>query len=138
MIQPLRNDAASARQYAADCLAWRIDVPGTTTFLTGSALSTAVDAACDACAIDLGHAENIATLPDLGITARIDGAFVAAGTEALFTSLDIRLGHTSLQSLAQIRLRGNDAILVGGWRGVRQIVEIANPTHASSTAEHVA
>jgi len=138
MIQPVRSDATTARQYAADCLAWRIDVPSAASFLTGRTLSAAIESACSACALDLGRAENVATLPGLGITARLDGTFVAVGNEALFASLDIRLSPATRQTLAQIRLRGNDAILIGGWKGVRQVVEVTNPAHASNTPSHAA
>lgn len=127
MIQPTRSEAASAREYAADCLAWRIDVPSAASFLSGSALADAISASTRAYGVDLAHADSVATLPGLGITARIDGTFVAAGTAALFATLDIRLSTSVLQTVAQIRQRGNDAILIGGWKGVRHVAEVLNP-----------
>lgn len=132
MIQSTRPDAASARTYAAECLAWRIDVPSAASFLTGTTLADAIDAATRAHGIDLAHAENIATLPGLGVTARLDGAFVATGTAALFDTLDIRLTPAVLQAVARIRQRGNDAVLIGGWKGVRHVAEIVNPAAVPS------
>ncbi|MGN6485193.1 MAG: hypothetical protein ACTHMX_12415 [Thermomicrobiales bacterium] len=133
MIQT-RTEAASAREYAADCLAWRIDVPTAATFLTGSTLADAVDASARAYGVELAQADNVATLPGLGMTARIDGAFVAVGTAALFDALDIRLAPAVLQTVARIRQRGNDAILIGGWKGVRHVAEIIAPARKTSDA----
>lgn len=133
MIQT-RTETTSAREYAADCLAWRIDVPAAASFLTGSTLADAIDGAARAYGVELAHADNIATLPGLGMTARIDGTFVAAGTTALFDALDIRLAPAVLQTVARIRQRGNDAVLIGGWKGVRHVAEIIAPARKTSDA----
>ncbi|MGC4108595.1 MAG: hypothetical protein QM753_19900 [Thermomicrobiales bacterium] len=138
MIHPTRPDSTSARDYATDCLAWRIDVPTAASFLTGSTLADAVNASAHAYGVEFSHADNVATLAGLGMTARIDGTFVAAGTTALFASLDIRLSPAVMQTVAQIRLRGNDAILIGGWKGVRHVAEIVNPAQAKVIASHAA
>lgn len=134
-MHPTRN-RQSAREYAVDCLAWHIDVPTSASFLAGSTLTEAIDRASDAYAIDLAHAENVATIPGLGLTARIAGTFVAVGTAGLFATLDIRLDATTMSTVAQIRQRGNDAILIGGWKGVRHIAEIVKP--AAKIATHAA
>lgn len=134
-LQPTR-DRQSAREYAVDCLAWHIDVPTSASFLIGSTLVDAIDRATHAYAIDLAHAENVATIPGLGLTARIDGAFIAVGTASLFPTLDIRLDAATMRAVAQIRQRGNDAILIGGWKGVRHIAEIVKPV--TSVATHAA
>ncbi|MGC4193191.1 MAG: hypothetical protein QM589_18750 [Thermomicrobiales bacterium] len=138
MIQPIRNDATSAREYAADCLAWRIDVPACASFLTGSTLANAIDDAARAYGVDFAHADNVATLPGLGLTARIDGTFVAAGTPALFATLDIRISPAVMQAVARIRQRGNDAVLIGGWKGVRHVAEILNPAGTATTGVRAA
>lgn len=133
MAQPVRNTTISAREHAADCLAWRIDLPTGSSFLTGSTLANAIDGASGALGVDLAHAENVATLPGLGVTARFDGNFLAVGTTALFAAMDIRISPRVLTTIAQIRQRGNDVILVGGWKGVNHVAEIINPNAVDRT-----
>ncbi|MGB3328339.1 MAG: hypothetical protein WBA46_05240 [Thermomicrobiales bacterium] len=127
MSHPVHQESSSARTRAADCLAWHIDPPTGTSFLAGSILADAIGSTARTFGYDLARAENVATLAGLGNTARIDGSFVAIGTPSLFATLDIAISPAIMATIAQIRRRGNEAVLVRGWKGVRHVGEILNP-----------
>jgi len=120
----------SAREYAADCLAWHVDAPSATSHLSGNALTDAIYAAADANGLDLRKAENIATIPGLGITARVDGKFYAIGLKPLFAMFDIRIAPDALSAIARTRLAGQDAVLIGSWKGVEHVVAFGEPQAA--------
>ncbi|HEU0165879.1 MAG TPA: hypothetical protein VFQ54_12610 [Thermomicrobiales bacterium] len=130
----MRNATTPAREYATDCLAWHVDAPSAASFLTGSLLNDAIYSAAAASGINLRRAENIATIPGLGVTARVDGKFVAIGIAPLFATLDIRIEGKALGALSEIRLAGNDAILVGSWKGIDHVCAIANPSAVAKAA----
>jgi cation transport ATPase len=101
------NEQPTARDYASACLAWHLDAPSASAFLVGSTLIDAI--------------------PGLGITARIDGRFIAIGVVPLFASLDIPLSPAIRKPIAQTHLAGQQTILIGNWKGIECICAIARP-----------
>ena len=128
------NEQPTARDYASDCLAWQVDAPTASAFLVGSTLIDSIHSAAAANGLNLNRAENIATIPGLGITARIDGRFIAIGVVPLFASLDIPLSPAIRKPIAQTHLAGQETILIGNWKGIERVCAIARPKLVSRAA----
>lgn len=128
------NEQPTARDDASDCLAWHVDAPTASAFLAGITLIDAIHRAAAANGPNLNRAENIATIRGLGITARVDGRFIAIGVVPLFASLDIPLPPAIRKSIAQTHLAGLEKILIGNWKGIERVCAIARPKPVSRAA----
>lgn len=130
------NEQPTARDYASNSLVWQVDAPTASAFLVGSTLIDAIHSAAAANGpnLNLNRAEDIATTPDLGITAGIEGRFIAIGVVPLFISLDIPLSPAIRKSIAQTHLAGQETILIENWKGIERVCAIARPKRVSRAA----
>ncbi len=76
--------------------------------------------------LSLGTPMQFTSEPGRGVTANVDGTFMAAGNESLFASLGIPVSPHILGTMAAIREAGRTAILAGGRDGIVAVIGVAD------------
>ncbi len=81
-----------------------------------------------------GTPDGFTSDPGRGVTADVEGAFLAAGNEDLFAALDIDVGPHVQAAAATIRAQGRTAILVGGRDGIAAVIGVADELRPGAAA----
>lgn len=76
--------------------------------------------------LSLGTPAHFTSEPGRGVTAEVDGNFIAAGSEGLFASLRIPVSPSVLATAAGIRGQGRTAILAGDRSGIMAVFGVAD------------
>ncbi len=74
----------------------------------------------------LGTPAQFTSEPGRGVTAEVDGGFIAAGNEGLFESLGISVPPDILATAMAIREEGRTAILAGDRDGIVTVIGVAD------------
>lgn len=82
----------------------------------------------------LGTLSHFASEPGRGVTAKVDGTFMAAGNDRLFESLGIPVPPEVKATVAKIRAQGRTAILAGGRDGIAAVIGVADELRPGAAA----